>query len=668
VGWESIVAIIDAAGPVVPPEIPRDEKSDKKSAARKRRSNPSSTSFGEGESGQTLAPQLPEPAAAPDHPDSFAVLSSLPPPAPPVGNESAATLAEQQEAERKNAREEAIEDCARLDHSDTDNGKRLIAYFGQDLLVRMESGVAAGAWLHWRGTHWDIDSGAAGIAIMAQQVGEIIMDEARFIRATDAETEVIADGQSAGLELKELKAAGPGDGAGAETAYKARLAELLIRVKEGQAARAAVQARRRARRKHGLATKMRARMAAMQDCAGPHLRVSPDDFNPDPLKVATRTHTLRFLEAPDPECPDPDAARLAWTIEAVAAHRREDMITAMVPLAYDPQALCPKWCANLARFQPDPAQRRTVQQFSGLGLLGKPIQRVMFHYGTGGNFKSVFLETLTRVLGDSFAVGLPTESLIGGAEGNAGGPRPDLERVFGKRMLRILELPSGATLKADLIKKLTGGERWPIRTLYKSFYEFTPCAKTHMSGNDYPRFDGSDGGMQRRLLVVEWPVKIPESEERDFDIVLGELLAEAPGILNWLIEGALDYLRNGLFVSDATRATTRDYFDEMDPVARFVRDCIAPAPGESVGAREMYLAYKAHCEANSRNAIYETRFGLIMKKRFAKNDESRKRAYLDVRLHDVPQVAADNEPPPRGNFAAESLGPRQGGDDDVVHF
>jgi hypothetical protein len=52
----------------------------------------------------------------------------------------------------------------------------------------------------------------------------------------------------------------------------------------------------------------------------------------------------------------------------------------------------------------------------------------------------------------------------------------DLERVFGKRMLRILELPANTPLKADLIKKLTGGERWPIRTLYKSFYEFTPSA------------------------------------------------------------------------------------------------------------------------------------------------------------------------------------------------
>ena len=84
--------------------------------------------------------------------------------------------------------------------------------------------------------------------------------------------------------------------------------------------------------------------------------------------------------------------------------------------------------------------------------------------------------------------------------------------------------------------------------------------------------------MRRGLLVVEWPVTIPGSEQRDFDVVVGEFMRDASGILNWLIAGALDYLKNGLVVSDETRAMTKDYFDEMDPLARFVRDCSARSP------------------------------------------------------------------------------------------
>jgi putative DNA primase/helicase len=235
------------------------------------------------------------------------------------------------------------------------------------------------------------------------------------------EAELIGDGKDAAAELKELKAKVAGDGATA--AYKGSVGELLARVKEGRAARDAVRARRQARRKHGLATKNRAKMVAMLECAAPHMRVSPDAFNPDALKVATLSHTLTFKQIVDDECLDPGAKRLKWVVRADEAHHRKDMITALVPVKYDPAADCPKWRANLKRFQPDATQRRTVQQFTGLGLLGKPIQKVMFHYGTGGNFKSVYLETVTRVLGDSFAVGLPTESLIGGNEGSAGGPR-----------------------------------------------------------------------------------------------------------------------------------------------------------------------------------------------------------------------------------------------------
>lgn len=532
-----------------------------------------------------------------------------------------------------------IAECAQLDHSDTDNGKRLIRYFGEDLLVRQESGVPAGTWLHWCGTHWDLDNGATGAAILCQQVGDLIMQETVHIEPTAGERAAIEDERAAKAQLKELAAADEPDDGAALASREALIADLTIHIKDGAEARRKLSKRRADRRKHGLATKNRARMSAMAECAGPHLRRPIEQFNADPLLVATASHTLRFVQKPDPDCPDPAAVRLKWQVEAEPVHRRDDLITALVPVSYDDKAPCPKWRANLGRFQPNEAKRRTVQQFTGLGLLGKPIQRLMFHYGRGANFKSTFLETITRVLGSSFAIGLPTESLIGGAEGNAGGPRPDLERVFGKRMLRILELPEGVELKADLIKKLTGGESWPVRTLYKSFFEFVPTAKPHMSGNSDPRFDGSDGGMQRRLLKVEWSVTIPEDEQRDLDIVIAELMKEAPGILNWLIEGALDYLENGLVVAEEIRADTREYFEEMDPTAHFVRDCVAVEEGHSEQARVMYEAYKAHCTANARHPVQETRFGRTLKKKFKRDDTGRRHVYLNVRLRDVPEIS-----------------------------
>jgi putative DNA primase/helicase len=94
------------------------------------------------------------------------------------------------------------------------------------------------------------------------------------------------------------------------------------------------------------------------------------------------------------------------------------------------------------------------------------------------------------------------KAVSGQVQNNPSAPTPDIARCYAKRYLRIAELPKDAPLKAETIKKLTGGERWPVRTMYKGYFEFKPTAKPHMSGNGEPKFDGADGGMRRRLIIV----------------------------------------------------------------------------------------------------------------------------------------------------------------------
>lgn len=538
--------------------------------------------------------------------------------------------------------DEAFAECAELDQSDTDNGKRLRRYFGRELLIREETEVPAGTWAHWTGNHWDLNGGAAGARILAQQLGDLILIEADFMSASPRELKAIEAGAAAKQKLKDLEAI-PEDEWGDEQRRAAEEYADALRV--AKLAREALNKRKTARRKFAVSSKNKARIEAMLDCAAPHLRLPPEAFNPDPLKVATRTHTLTFVQRADPECPDPDATRMKWVVEAEPTHRREDLITALVPIAYDPEVACPKWCANLQRFQPREDKRRTVQAYSGLGLLNKAIQRVMFHHGSGANFKSTFLETLTRVLGPSLAVGMPTEAIIGTNVGGGGQATPEIARLYGKRFLRVHELPQGTPVKADLIKKLTGGEQLPARSLFKGFFEFTPTCKTHMSGNDLPTFDGSDGGMRRRLILVEWTETIPEAEQRDIEEVIADLLEEASGILNWLIEGALDYLNNGLVIADEIRIGTQAHIDELDPVGQFARACVEPVPGESVQARNMYLAYCAWSITNAKKPMSEARFGRIMPKKFPRDDSGRRHLYVDVRLHDVPELPSQSPPP-----------------------
>jgi putative DNA primase/helicase len=533
----------------------------------------------------------------------------------------------------------AIRDCLDLDKSDTDNAKRLLRYFGNNLLVLAQEGVSGGDFLCWTGTHWDWGGGVAGAAKVAQKVGDMICLEADALVNSKAEAAAIEAGKAAAAELKAL-----GPEAAAAEGNKLRVAELKDLIVGMKAAQLALAARRKTRRTNGVAAKNGPRIRAMLDCAAPHLRRAPEEFNADPLVVVTQTHTLRFMREVDLECPDPDVTRYRWSLQATLGHRREDLVLAAVPVDYDPTFAGPKWDAFIARFQPRPAKARTVQQFSGVGLTGLPVQKLMYHVGRGANAKSTFLEAYTRALGPSFAVGLPAESVAGTGERGPGQASPDLARLFGKRVLRVLELKPGAPLQIEIIKRLTGGEKIPVRHLNKGFFEFQPRAKVHMSGNDYPRLDGSDGGMKRRLLVAEWTEVIAEHEQKDLEEVVADLLTEAPAILNWLIEGALDFLNNGLVVAEEIAASTADYFNDMDPCEMFVKAHLVDEPGENVQARVMYRAYLAWSAAATKKPMSETRFSGTMKKKGYKRADGRLHMYLNVRLVDVPVLPVEQPP------------------------
>jgi putative DNA primase/helicase len=100
-----------------------------------------------------------------------------------------------------------------------------------------------------------------------------------------------------------------------------------------------------------------------------------------------------------------------------------------------------------------------------------------------------------------------------------------------------------------------------------------------MSGNGYPRIDGTDNGIWRRMAVVHWPVTIEEKRQREFDDMLTIFVPEYPGILNWLIDGALRFIESGLPNPPAVSEATREYRDEMGPVGQFVQIMSSPLRG-----------------------------------------------------------------------------------------
>lgn len=504
-----------------------------------------------------------------------------------------------------------VKECAELDTSDTDNAVRLLKHFGDDLLVVSQKKAKRPAYAVWDGTHWDIDTGDPRSQAIAQQLGDRIMLEAEHLILTPPE-QVVVDRAKGALEVPEEQ----------RSAVEKRLA------KSAEDALDNLAKRRKRRNDHAVSSKNKAKLEAMLSCAAPHTMRNPDAFNADLMKVAVQEHTLRFEKRYGQDGPQA-------IIEAEEGHSRADLITQIVPVSYDDEAQCPKWCAFMNRMLPDDDVRRLVQVASGLGLVGLTVQKLFFHYGFGANGKSVYMETLCRILGEA-AVTLPSESFIG--EGKGGGAAsPDMARLYGRRFLRVKELPEGEDLRENLVKDLTGGEDFTVRDLFEGYFDFKPIFTGHMSGNGYPRIRGTDNGIWRRLVVVHWPVTLAPSEQREFEDVLADFEPEYSGILNWLIEGVLIFLQEGLVIPESVKKKTQEYRDEMDPTAAFCAQCVEPDDNSKVSAKDFYQGYVDYTIDQGGKPISLTRFGLIMKKKFRK-EEGRAVQYLGLRLVDVPRT------------------------------
>ncbi len=328
--------------------------------------------------------------------------------------------------------------------------------------------------------------------------------------------------------------------------------------------------------KWALTSGMLSRMKAMIACAAPAVAVTPEEFDARPELLNCRNGTLEL---------DTLTFREA---------RREDLLTKCCGVDYDPAAECPTWLAHLDLvFGGDAAYIRGFQELCGYSLLQyNPEQIMAILYGTGKNGKSVTIGALARVWGD-YAVNIAAESLM---VRRGDGPRSDLARLHGARLVTASEGESGAYLAESVVKQLTGDDAITVRRLYENEFEFRPGAKIFLATNHEPRIRGTDEGIWRRLWLLPFTVTIPE-DRRDPGI-LDKLESEGSGILNWCIEGLRRYLENGRRLAPPAKvvAATARFRSESDMIGRFLAQEMKADVLGTIERTALYKIYLKWCE------------------------------------------------------------------------
>lgn len=251
----------------------------------------------------------------------------------------------------------------------------------------------------------------------------------------------------------------------------------------------------------------------------------------------------------------------------------------------------------------DPSLKDYLQVLAGYAATGHCSEHVMpFFHGVGSNGKSVFLETLSWILGD-YATTTPVETLTASdREKNTA----DLADLAGVRMVTAQETEAGKFWDEQRVKLLTGGDLIKARFLHANFFTFRPQFTLVVAGNHEPRLKSVGPAMQRRIKLVPWRFI---AKQRDTTLTR-RLQAEAPAIMQWIVEGAVRWYQTGFPISGTVEEATQSYFDQEDVVGRFARTCLEVDHETDSDAGDIYAAFQAWCaEENIRPWATRTFFG-----------------------------------------------------------
>ena len=268
------------------------------------------------------------------------------------------------------------------------------------------------------------------------------------------------------------------------------------------------------------------------------------------------------------------------------------------PFDYDENAECPRFKKELLGNALSEEDVNLMQKWAGACLLGRnTAQRFLLMLGTPNGGKSTFMNILEGVIGEQNVVEIRTEHLSN---------RFELYRFVGRTLLTGKDVQSDFLLNknAHVIKALVGHDT--LSAEKKGHCEPVPlCGDFNLgvtcNADLNIRLEGDLGAWRRRMLVVRYERPAPIRRVADFHNRL--LAEEGPGILRWMVEGAISLLKDIDEIGDyrlttAQQARVDALLEQSDSVRHFVDRCVVAQVGNTVTVQDLKRAYLQYCEAN----------------------------------------------------------------------
>ena len=229
-------------------------------------------------------------------------------------------------------------------------------------------------------------------------------------------------------------------------------------------------------------------------------------------------------------------------------------------------------------------------------------EKFYFWTGSGGNGKSKLVDLIELALGDysrSMDVGYLTTK-----KGSSSSASPELESIKHARFVWMSEPERTDTIYVGKLKLMSGGDKMTTRGLYKETTQFKPQFKIILMCNELPKLGGNDGGIWRRIEVVEYISKFTDdprpSPANPHQYKADEQLTKKLELWNVLfVVKLLDKYRKynleGTCPPKEVKDKTKAYRTSNDIIANWMDDDVVECD-EFCSFDELYDAWERWCD------------------------------------------------------------------------
>lgn len=272
-------------------------------------------------------------------------------------------------------------------------------------------------------------------------------------------------------------------------------------------------------------------------------------------------------------------------------HNKKFFSRSQIPIKYEPDAECSRFDQFLEEvFKDDAEKSKTLQEFSGYCLYpGIFIHKCLFLIGSGSNGKSIFLNTLCKIVGFDNVSAIELYQF-------------DKQFIIGTLRDKLLnccsEIETQKKVNTGVFKQAVGGDLIQGDAKNKPPFTFRPIAKHIFSMNEIPTITDKTHGFARRLIVVTFNQRF-EGENAD-PLLEQKIESELPGILNWALEGLSQVIsNNSITVTEGMKRDKENFLTTLDPVRLFVEEQCVLKDNYEIHKGALYDAYKSFCESSN---------------------------------------------------------------------